>query len=713
MTRLKLIEKLDAKQWFMFLLLAIFLTDLTILLDVPFLRVFFGFLCFTFVPGLLILHILKLKIGILKRFLLAVGLSVAFSMFFGLFINTLYSAFGFLTPLSTTSLVVSFTVILIVLTFVAYKRTKDDFDVKDVFNFNINIKEDQLIAPLIFPILFPFLSIFGRFYMDLTGNNIILLIMLVSIPAYIAVVTYLNKRIPKATYPIAILMISMALIFMHSLNSNYIMGDDVHYEFIAFQIAAKNSFWSMSNYHHVLTACLSTSLLPAMFQSLLGINPHYVYKLIYQLIFSITPLVAYFIFKEQVDDRYAFLASFFIVAQFAFIYTMQGGMRMEMAILFFALAMLVFFDNKIDNLSKKILFLVFMIATVVSHYSVCYVFFILLLLFWMVTSLTRDSFKNKAVTGATVALFFAFIFLWYSQMTYTSFTSTTLFLEDTFINLGNFFIEESRQEAAQMIYGGGALQTSPTKIPDTINVYIHRMSFVLIAIGTLSLFFNLVRNKIKNTNTKIEKGYILMLLFCFGACTAAVLLPHVSKGIGIDRIYFQALFILAPAFVIGGMTIAKFIRLPRFGLLIVVAVLIAQFFAGTYMVYQFCGVPHSEDLNTCGSRYSYYYIHDQEVTAAKWVNIHGSKLKIHSDYYSCMRLPLGFIPDKNPSYSIYFYRDNKTINNGYIYLWHTNLIEGKVYINDNYYRTKDIAGYSHIFAGKNKLYNNKVSEVWA
>ena len=698
MTRLKLIEKLDAKQWFMFLLLVIFLTDLTILLDVPFLRVFFGFLCFTFIPGLLILHILKLKLEIVKRLLLAIGLSVAFSMFFGLFINTLYSAFGFLTPLSTTSLVVSFTVILFVLTFVAYKRNEADFDVKEVFNFNLKIEKDQLIAPLIFPILFPFLCIFGRFYMDLTGNNIFLLVLLFAIPAYIAVVTYLNKRIPKATYPIAILMISLALIFMHSLNSSYILGDDVHVEFRAFQVVANNLFWSMSNYHHVLTACLSVSLLPAIYQSLLGINPVYVFKLIYQLIFSITPLIAYVLFKEYIDERYAFLSSFFIMAQFTFIYTMQSAMRQETAILFFALAMLVFFDRKIDNLSKKVLFLVFTIATIVSHYSTCYVFFLILLLFWMVTTIKWVSFKNKCVTRATVALFFAFIFFWYSQVTSTSFSNTAVFFGDTVKNLANFFVEESRQEAAQMVYGGGALQSSPTKIPDTINVYIHDMSFVLITIGILSLVFNLVRHK----DTKIEKEYILMSLFCFGLCAAAVILPYASTGYGIDRLYFQVLFILAPAFVIGGMTIAKLIRLPRFGLLIVVAVLIVQFFSGTYMVYQFCGVPHSEDLNTIGPRYDQYYRHDQEGIAKEWLNtFRSSNLTVYSDYRG------GSGPNK------YLFKNNKTINEGYIYLRRVNLIEGKVYIDINYYHAKNLAGYSHLFAGKNKIYNNKVSEVWA
>ena len=62
--------KLDfgAKEWFTLIIAIILITDLAVLLDVPVLRVVFGFLCYTILPGALILFILKLnKIEILSE----------------------------------------------------------------------------------------------------------------------------------------------------------------------------------------------------------------------------------------------------------------------------------------------------------------------------------------------------------------------------------------------------------------------------------------------------------------------------------------------------------------------------------------------------------------------------------------------------------------------------------------------------------------------
>ena len=55
------IEKIGAKEYFSILVLILPLTDFTILLNIPFLKQILGFLCFTIIPGLLILHVLKLN----------------------------------------------------------------------------------------------------------------------------------------------------------------------------------------------------------------------------------------------------------------------------------------------------------------------------------------------------------------------------------------------------------------------------------------------------------------------------------------------------------------------------------------------------------------------------------------------------------------------------------------------------------------------------
>lgn len=56
--------KFGYKEWFVFVIPILLLTDLAILLNIPFLRQIFGFLLLTLLPGLLILRILRLnKIG--------------------------------------------------------------------------------------------------------------------------------------------------------------------------------------------------------------------------------------------------------------------------------------------------------------------------------------------------------------------------------------------------------------------------------------------------------------------------------------------------------------------------------------------------------------------------------------------------------------------------------------------------------------------------
>lgn len=269
---LRLIRGIGVREWFIILITIVFVTDLIIFLDIPHLRQVLGFLCFTIVPGLLILHILRLnKIEFIKKFVLSVGLSIAFLMFVGLFLNQLCLAIDVSKPLSTAFLVVSLTFILVILTFIAYKRNKDDFNLSDSFNIKMDIKEDQLISPLFFPIIFPFLAIFGTYLMNTQENNIILMIMLFLIPAYVASIAYLNKRILKVTYPVAILMISLSLLLMHGLTSNYIIGIDVHAEYSVFRLTAEDLSMNLSKYYGALSSCLSVTLLPTIYKSLVGI----------------------------------------------------------------------------------------------------------------------------------------------------------------------------------------------------------------------------------------------------------------------------------------------------------------------------------------------------------------------------------------------------------------------------------------------------------
>jgi len=78
---------------YIFMFLAVL--SLSIIFNIPVLRQILGFIFLTLIPGWLILRIMKLnKLGLTAKFVVSVSLSIAFIMFTGLLIDTLYPFWG-------------------------------------------------------------------------------------------------------------------------------------------------------------------------------------------------------------------------------------------------------------------------------------------------------------------------------------------------------------------------------------------------------------------------------------------------------------------------------------------------------------------------------------------------------------------------------------------------------------------------------------------
>ncbi|MCK4731123.1 MAG: hypothetical protein KAT65_01580, partial [Methanophagales archaeon] len=145
-------------------------------LQIPILRQLISFIYLTFVPGIIILRILKLhKLGNIETILYTVGLSIATLMFTGLFMNTVYPIFGIFGPISITPLVITISVVVLVLCILSYVKDKDFsnpsfIDIKNV-----------LSPPALFLCLIPFLAIFGTYLVNFHHNNIILMFLIIII----------------------------------------------------------------------------------------------------------------------------------------------------------------------------------------------------------------------------------------------------------------------------------------------------------------------------------------------------------------------------------------------------------------------------------------------------------------------------------------------------------------------------------------------------
>ncbi len=740
--------KFEHKEWFTFILSLLFIADIAILLDIPFLRQIFGFFFLTILPGLLILQILKLsKIGSSEKFVLSVGLSISFLMFFGLLINNLSLCLGYETPLLTVPLLISFNIAFIVLAVIGYEVNKElSFSLP---NLNMSMSEK---AFLIVPILFPALSIFGMNLMNTTDNNIVLIFLLFLIPIYIAIVCFFNQEFPKRLYPIVIFLISISLLLMLSLRSNHIIGADTHAEFRLFHATLNNMYWSITA-HNALDACLAISLLPAIYQSIISISLEFLFKILYSVIYSVSPLAIYILSKKYVGERCAFLASCFFMSQYNFLWTAANA-RTNMAILFFALAMMTLFNDKIDSVTKRILFIVFMASCVVSHYTTTYIFFFITLGALIgVEILSKKYTFKKAVSLTIVLIFFALIFFWYSQVTETAFAAGVVFVEKTLNNLNNFFIEESRGAAVQQIFDPGIMKQA---IPYKIEFIFRWITFAFIGIGIITLikkyketpFTELNIKKPEFLRKKFEVEYSIIALASVGLLVVMVALPYVAVGYDISRSYPIAITTLSVFFVIGGMIFLKYLnqffvnflnkasmkpflskdrarfmkRCSSFDksftkktsqiriCVVILLVLIPYFLCVTGAMYNIFGVPRAITLNSEGKFYSALYIHDQESHGTRWLCEHIDNPIIYKDAAGFLGLE-GVDPTKLPK-KIRYLGQEKRIRDGYIYLRYINIVEQKICTTLWCEEPKDIMEYSYQFAGRSKIYDNGGAEIY-
>lgn len=732
---------LDNRGFFLVLALLLISADTAILLDILFIRQIGGFLFLTILPGLLILQILKLnKIGYTEKFVLSVGLSVSFLMLFGLLLNNLSLVSGYKTPLATIPLLISFNIVFVVFAIVGQMINKTQ-----TFSFpNLNLSASEK-AFLIVPIFFPSVSIFGMHVMNTTDNNIILMFLLFLIPIYVVFVCFLNYKFPTRLYPVVIFLISIALLLLMALRSDHIIGSDTHREYYFFLTTLDNLHWKILA-HTTLDACLSISLLPTIYQSILNIPSEFLFKILYPLIYSVSPLAIYVSSKKYVGELYAFLASCFFMFQFNFLETTANS-RTCIAVLFFALAMMVLFYDKIEPLKKRILFILFMASCMVSHYTTTYIFFFIIFgAFIGIEILSKKYTGKKAISLTIVILFFGLVFFWYSQVTAAPFNAGVGFIENTLTNLNRFFIEESRQTDVQAMFGHDILQKG---IPHKMEFVFTWLTFVLIGIGVITLlrkykemsFSELSFKKPDFLKEKFEVTYFVIVLVCAGLLVVMVTLPFISIGYDLYRLYAMGITILSVFFVIGGIILSKnlsFIKkdlpkrqkqgrksvmcvekenisqqaLGKFdqnisqvrACLIILLILIPYFLCVNGVIYNIFSDNRAIILSSSeGASYVMNYVHDQDSYGAKWLSGYGeSDFRLYTDHRGA---DIVISQGKRNPYSIRAYSlfTNKELTSGYTFLRYTNSVQGKLI---SYTYIYDVAEISNTLYRLNKIYDN-------
>lgn len=534
-------------------------------LQIPIIRQLIGFIYLTFIPGILILRILKLhKLGNVETILYTVGLSIATLMFTGLFMNTIYPLFGISGPISITPLIITISIVVLVLCVLCYVRDKNFSDQSF-----IDVGE-ILSPPVLFLCLIPFLSIFGTYLVNFHQNNILLMFLIV-ILALIVILIAFDKLIPKNLYPLAVFIIAISLLFHRSLISMYLWGWDIQLEYYFSNLVNMNSHWNQV-LPSGINAMLSIVMLAPIYSIISNMDIGWVFKIIYPLLFSLVPLGLYRVFQKQTDDKTAFLSCFFFVSIFTFYTEILALARQQIAELFLVLLILSMIDKNMDKIKRSFLFTIFGISLAVSHYGLSYIFMFSLIATCLFLVLAenpeiqrlRDNFYAKfgrkrekpagnpnspkvdrTISSTFVLLFIVFTLTWYMYVSASSAFDAIVRIGDHIAS--NIFTEFLNPEAAQ---GWGIIIGETVSPLHSVTKYLHLLFQFFIAVGILTLLF-------KRSEMKFGKEYEAFSLINFAICFSGIAIPYFASSLNTTRLYQITLIFLAPFCVIGGITVFR------------------------------------------------------------------------------------------------------------------------------------------------------------
>lgn len=663
-----------------------------------------GFAYLSFVPGLLLLSIFGWREKKVPETLAySFGLSIAFLMGFGLLTNTLLPLFGISQPLATLPL--SFALSVVVLGLCLYGFYNSSTDTMPFLDLTALDQKTSFLFLLLLSL--PLLSISGTWVMNATGDNTLLIADLLLIALSVALLTVFSRRIPSSVYPFAILMISVSILLMLSLRSNYVVGWDINRERFIALYTLENLRWSSGYSQDPYNSCLSITVLPVMLVSLLGIELDQFFKFLGPLIFSVTPVILYILYSRYLDRVPSFLAAFYFMSVTPFIEMMPEIIRNAIALFFFSLALLLLFDEDQSTL-KRLLFVVFSISIVFSHYSTAYIFLILLIGMKLLSYFVSPEIKSReGLPYIAIALLVVFTFFWQGLVTGGPIYGLVHFADNFIRSMQELSSPLAREGSAKALGAGVAVARSGQWLVSLIGLVLR----IFTIIGALYVLIN-------NRKERFNINYLLMSALALGILMAVVFLP--LGGYNLERVYIQALVLLAPMTIVGISLVFKrhlsALQTPVTALLI-----IASFISCTGLIFQYYGYPYSLSLNNEGTYYENIYIHDQDAFSINWL-VNNNAQVVYADGYGLDRLSsYGHIT--NGQLYIWLYHALYTEGpvgeiiafgnyvapirkDSFVYLRSTNLKDGKVAYFGN------TSGLEHIYLNKNKIYDNEGSEVY-
>lgn len=689
---------LNIKKIIIILLMFILLANLAILLDIPLLRLSLGYIYITFLPGFAIFLLSSSNRGyeISDIILFSTGLSLSFVMIiFFVHDYILHLILGIQFPLSFGYVLLSLNICTILMLLATWLIK---LEMNFIINYDLLRRNDCLMFTL--ASLFPLLAIIGVFHLGERDNAYIYFLVCL-IFLYIFLLGFMNVRISDLTCVYIIFTISFSLLILVFFRTGYIYASDAVYEYFLFNtVLDGKNYYEFRNAYDNLGMCLSITVLPVIYSIITDLPNNILFKSIYILPLSLTPIITYKISRILLSRNLSFISSIFLISQGPFLYQI-AAFRTYLSILFFSMAIFALFTPMISRPQQRLICIVLLFSGIVSHYANTIIVITILILFYILSKMlnyfNNIYYLNKnfehfisIISVKFIFLLVVFLFFWYAQITENAFNNAILFVSTTFNRLYDFYLLET-QSVEMSAAMGSTLKDSPTPIITYVVFIINWISILFIATGITFSLLNIfrigslmlnnpVKYILKNTGNNVT-SIVLMSSICAFIFGMSVFLPYIYQGYSLGRTYYQMVVLLSIFFTIGGIVFAKYLLFPiKFRHWIVYIVLIIYFANSLGVLHELNQRPSAVILNPPQTVKDPRYTYEVEVSAVEWAKLFcGINASYYSDRYGYDKIiQIGLIDKKNIDRTKLFQNDS-TIELGYIYLTYDNTVKHVIY----------------------------------
>ena len=556
--------------------------------SIPIVQPLIGFVYLTFVPGTLILAALRLRnLGIVEAVLYAAGLSITVVMTIGLVDTIVFNAVNVIKPFSSLSVISSVSLVVLVLCAVAYFRNRTMGHVRyppglgkglnsiSLFNTEISVP----LTPTLFLVILPFITVFSTYLVNTYNVPVGQFALYLILGAVVLLIAF-TRFIPPKLYPLAVFVIALSLLFQETLISAFVTGWDILSEWSLANSVLTAGAWNPSLLNHY-DGMLSIVAVAPVYSIISGLDLIWVFKIVYPAIFALVPLGLYQIFRRQVDEKIAFLSSFFFMSIVSFFVEMTQLGRQEIAEFFFVLLILLLVSKEMNKTIQSALFVVFSLSLVVSHYGLTYIALFFFFVMWLVLavapvdgskptmSLLRikrgarkdnqifvpspESSPRSAVTILSILVLFIASFAWYAFTAQTEILSIVSSLGSQIAgsiqNMFNPTYSQAVNIAAQQAHAPqGSILHRVVSAADASFYYLNQF-FILV--GVCVVIF------LKKHRFRFQRPYVVISTTALGFLIVAIAVPYLSASLNWSRVFQIASILLAPFLAVGFIKIGE------------------------------------------------------------------------------------------------------------------------------------------------------------